>query len=126
MKDLTVSMEDRLGTLADLGEALGKAGVNIEGIAGFAVEGRGIAHVLVEDAAEARQALEGTGIKVEGESDPIVADMTADADRPGALGEVARRVADAGVNITVTYLATRNRGVIVTSDNEKAKRALGL
>jgi hypothetical protein len=126
MKDLTVSMEDRLGTLADLGEALGKAGVNIEGIAGFAVEGRGIAHVLVEDAAEARQALEGTGIKVEGEADPIVADMTADADRPGALGEVARRVADAGVNITVTYLATRNRGVIVTSDNEKAKKALGL
>jgi len=126
MKDLTVSVEDRPGTLADMGEALGKAGVNIEGMAGFTAEGRGIAHLLVEDVAKARAALEGAGIKVEGESDPLVADMTTDADRPGALGETARRIADAGVNIQVLYLATRNRGVIVTSDNEKARKALGL
>jgi hypothetical protein len=52
--------------------------------------------------------------------------MTTDADRPGALGEAARRIADAGVNIQVVYLATRNRGVFVTSDNEKARKALGL
>jgi len=126
MKDLTVSIEDRPGTLADMGEALGKAGVNIEGMTGFTAEGRGIAHLLVEDVAKARAALEGAGIKVEGEADPLVADMTADADRPGALGEAARRIADAGVNIQVMYLATRNRGVIVTSDNEKARKALGL
>jgi hypothetical protein len=126
MKDLMVSMEDRPGTLADLGEALGKAGVNIEGIACFAAEGRAIAHVLVEDAARARQALEGSGIKVEGESDPIVDDMTGREDRPGALGEAARKIANAGVNIQVTYLATKNRAVIVTSDNQKAKTALGL
>lgn len=126
MKDLTVSVEDRPGTLADIGEALGKAGINIEGMAGFGVEGRGILHLLVADAAKARTALEGAGIKVEGEADALVADMTADADRPGALGEMARRIADAGVNIQVSYLATRNRGVIVTSDNEKARKALGL
>ncbi len=30
-KDLTVILEDRPGTIADMGEALGKAGVNIEG-----------------------------------------------------------------------------------------------
>jgi hypothetical protein len=126
MKDLTVSVEDRPGTLAEIGEALGKADVNIEGMAGFGVEGRGVIHVLVADVAKARAALEGAGIKVEGESDALVADMTADADRPGALGEIARRIADAGVNIQVSYLATRNRGVIVTSDNEKARKALGL
>lgn len=126
MKDLTVSVEDRPGTLADIGEALGKAGVNIEGMAGFGVEGRGIIHLLVADAAKARAALEGAGIKVEGEADALVAEMTADADRPGALGEVARKIADAGVNVQVSYLATRSRGVIVTSDNEKARKALGL
>lgn len=126
MKDITVSLEDRPGTLADFGDALGKAGVNIEGMAGFGVEGRAVLHVLVADAAKARTALEGAGIKVEGESDALVADMTADADRPGALGEMARRIASAGVNIQVAYLATRSRGVIVTSDNEKARKALGL
>jgi len=50
MKDLTVSLEDRPGTLADLGEALGKAGINIEGMCAVAGEGRSIIHLLVTDA----------------------------------------------------------------------------
>ena len=124
-KDLTVTLEDRPGTLADLGEALGNAGINIEGICGIGVEGRGVIHVLVEDAGAARKALEAAGIKVEGEADALVIDVSAD-DKPGTLGEMARKVADAGVNVQVLYLATRSRGVVVTSDNAKAKAALGL
>jgi hypothetical protein len=123
-KDLTVALEDRPGQLASLGEALGKAGVNVEGMSAVTHEGRGIIHVLVEDAAAARAALEGAGIKVEGETEPLLIDMTADADRPGALGEIARKIADAGVNVQVVYLATRTRGVMVTSDNAKARAAL--
>jgi len=110
MKDLTVSVEDRPGTLADIGEALGNAGVNIEGFCGLGVEGRGIIHVLVEDATAARKALEGAGIKVEGESEALVMDVGAE-DRPGALGMMARKIANAGVNVQVAYLATRTRGV---------------
>jgi hypothetical protein len=125
-KDLTVSLEDRPGTLADLGEALGKAGVNIEGICGLGVEGRGIIHVLVEDATKAKQALEGAGIKVEGEADALVMDVVGDQDRPGALGEMARAVSNAGVNIQACYLATKSRGVLVTTDNAKAAEALGM
>jgi hypothetical protein len=125
-KDLTVSLEDRPGTLADLGEALGNAGVNIEGICGLGVEGRGIIHVLVEDAAKARQALEGAGIKVEGEADPIIAEVTASADKPGELGKMARAIANAGVNVQAMYLATHDRGVLVTTDNAKARKALGM
>jgi hypothetical protein len=124
--DLTVTLEDRPGALADLGEALGNAGINIEGICGIGVEGRGIIHVLVEDAAMARQALEGAGIKVEGEADALVEDMTGDADTPGTLGRAARAVANAGVNIQAMYIATRNRGVLVTTDNARARQALGM
>jgi len=53
-KDLTVVLEDRPGTLADVGEALGKAGINIDGLCGFPCQGKGILHILVEDAAAAR------------------------------------------------------------------------
>lgn len=127
MKDLSITLEDRPGTLATLGEALGKAGINIEGMCAVSHEGRGIIHLLVEDAAAARTALEGAGIKVEGESEPIVGEFSSsDIDRPGALGEMARRMADAGVNIQVAYLATNNRSVAVTSDNAKARQALGM
>ena len=125
-KDLTVTLDDRPGTLADLGEALGKAGVNIEGISGIGYEGRGIIHVLVEDAAKARQALEGAGIKVEGESDALVMPVSGSADKPGELGRMARAIADAGVNIQALYLATHDRGVLVASDNQKAAKALGM
>jgi hypothetical protein len=125
MKDLTVSLEDRPGTLATLGESLGAAGVNIEGLTVVSFEGRAIAHVLVEDAAAARTALEGAGIKVEGESEPLVQDLPSDqVDQPGVVGQMARAMADAGVNIQVVYLATKNRAVAITSDNAKALQAL--
>jgi hypothetical protein len=124
--DLTVTLEDRPGELARLGEALGGAGINIEGLCGIGMAGRGVIHVLVEDVAVARQALEGAGIAVEAEADALVSDMSAQADTPGALGMAARAVADAGVNIVAMYLATHDRGVIVTSDNDAARRALGM
>jgi hypothetical protein len=125
MKDLTVSLEDRPGTLADLGEALGKAGINIEGLCVVTSEGRAIGHVLIEDATAARTALEGAGIKVEGEAAPLIWETPPDAvDRPGAMGESARIVANAGVNIQLLYLATKNRAVLITSDNKKAAQAL--
>lgn len=120
-KDLTVTLEDRPGTTAAMGEALGKAGINIEGAAGFTAGGKGTAHVLVEDAAGARRALEQAGIQVGQEKDALVVNVE---DTPGALGSITRKVAAAGVNIEVFYLASRTRLVLVTSDNAKAKSAV--
>ncbi len=124
--DLLVVLEDQPGELARVGEALGNAGVNIEGMAGFGFEGRGIVHLLVEDASAARSALESVGVGVSRESDPMVMDLSSDAvSRPGELGRMARAIADAGVNFEAVYLATGNRAVAVTSDNDKARTALG-
>jgi len=117
-KDVTVILEDRPGTLADVGEALGKADINIEGVCGFRSEGKGIVHILVEDAAAARRALEGVGIEVGDEREVFVLEIQ---DRPGALGEVSRRIADAGVNIDLVYLASNNRLVIGADDLERAR-----
>lgn len=122
--DLRVILDDRPGGLADLGEALGAAGVNIQGICGVTHEGVGIIHLLVEDAAAARRALEGAGIRVEDETDVIVGELPGDVDKPGTMGAMARKVADAGVNVSFAYLATKNRVVIGTSDNAKAQDAL--
>lgn len=53
--DLTIVLENRPGSLADMGDALGRAGVSIEGGGAWLVDGSGIAHFLFEDGA--RQAL---------------------------------------------------------------------
>jgi hypothetical protein len=125
-RDILVSLEDRPGELARVGEALGRAGVNIEGMMAFAHEGRGFAHLLVEDAPAARQALDSAGVKVEGESDVEIIDLDeADVDRPGTLGESARGVADAGINLRFVYLATHNRAVIGADDVDALRAAMG-
>jgi hypothetical protein len=115
-KDLAVVLQDRPGTLADLGEALGRAGVNIDGICGVAEGGEAVMHVLVEDAGAARSALEGAGFEVRGERDVALLDLE---DRPGSLGEAARRIADAGANLDLVYLATRTRLVVGADDLSK-------
>ncbi|MBA3362919.1 MAG: amino acid-binding protein [Actinobacteria bacterium] len=123
--DLTVVLDDRAGQLAHMGEALGDAGVNIEGICATTDDGVGVVHVLVENAMVAQNALILADIKVEGEADAVVIDLTdEDAARPGTLGRVAGKVATAGINISIAYLATGDRAVLVTSDNEKAREAL--
>ncbi len=120
-KDLIVTLEDRPGALARMGEALGKAGVNIDGICGVTVEGKGLIHILVADAAKAKRALADNKIPVTREEDVLVLDVT---DRPGELGDVGRRLADAGVNIHLAYLATSTRLVLGVDNLQKAQTAL--
>ena len=122
--DLTISTDDRPGGLASVGEALGAAGINIEGLLGVGMEGRGIIHVCVQDGAAARKALEDAGIKVEGESEAILGDPVPGADQAGTMGVMARQIADAGVNVRAVYLATNSRAVMVTDDNAKVMQMM--
>ncbi len=119
--DLTVILENRPGTLAELGETLGRAGINIEGGCGFPVEGQGVSHILVENAVAARRTLESAGFEVRGERPVLVVEFN---DRPGELGKIARRIADAGVNVDLLYLATNDRLVLGVDNLEKARAAL--
>lgn len=116
--DIAVELENRPGTLAELGEAVGKAGVNLDGVCGIPCEGVGVIHVLVEDPATARDALTQAGITIREEREVLVVDVT---DRPGELGELTRRLADAGVNVDLTYLATNTRLVLGVDDLEAAR-----
>ena len=119
--DLTLLVEDRPGALADVGEALGIAGVNMEGVSGTGGDGRGVIHVCVQDGAAARAALEGAGLTVHEEADAILSEPFTGADEPGAMGRMARAIADAGINVRALYLATGDRGVMVTDDNAKVR-----
>jgi len=114
-RDLTVTLDDRPGALADMGEALGRAGVNIDGICGVTgAGGRGELHILVEDADAARAALTEAGIEVGADVDVV---MLSFEDRPGELGAMARRVAETDTNIELVYISCDRRLVMATSDN---------
>ncbi len=119
--NLTVTMEDRPGMLAQLGEALGAAGVNIKGGCAVTSEGEGWVHILVDDAAAARAAVEGAGMSVSSEREVMVVDAE---DRPGALGAAARKFAEAGVNVELFYVSTGMKLVFGVDDAEKVRGAL--
>ena len=118
--DLAIVMENGPGTLAEIGEALGRAGINVEGICGFVAQGQGVGHLLVADPTAARQALDGL-CEVGEEREVLILEVD---DRPGALGSIARKLSDAGVNVEVAYLGTGTRLVLAVSDIEKARAAL--
>ena len=122
--DLTVILSDEPGELARLGEITGAAGVNIRGLAAFTGEGRGFIHLLIDDdvVARAREELDDAGIGVADEREVLVVDIQ---DRPGSLGELARELSEANVNIDLAYTTFGGvKLVIATDDLENARAAL--
>ncbi len=123
--DLTVILENRPGTIAELGEATGRAGINIDGACGFPSEGRGVMHILVEDGAAARAAIEEAGFEVRDEREVMILRQGVDIeDRPGTAGELFRRMADAGVNVDLLYGKWNGDVVIGADDIQKAQSAV--
>lgn len=121
--NLMVMMDDRRGELAKLGNALGNGGVNLAGACAITSRGQGMIHLLVEDdPATARQALAGEGIEVVEEREVLVIDVD---DQPGTLGRYAERLAEAGANIELMYVATGTRLVFGVDDLDAARSALG-
>lgn len=117
MNDLTIRLKNRPGALAEMGEALGAAGVSVEGGGCWLVDGEAIAHFLFEDGAAARNALEAAGIKVLADREVLAVRLN--QGQPGQLGKIARAMADAGVNIEVQYSDHDNQLILVVDDLEK-------
>jgi hypothetical protein len=122
--DLTIVLQDRPGELARLGEATGRAGINVLGVCAMTGDGRGVIHILVDDAKAhaAHEALEAAGMGVASEREALVIDIE---DRPGTLGEIAGVLGEASVNIELAYTTFGGvRLVVVTDDLDSARAAL--
>ena len=120
MRDLALRLENRPGALAEVGEALGRAGVSVEGGGAWTLGADGVAHFLVEDAAAARTALAGTRAVVLGDSEVLVQRL--DQETPGQLGRICRAMAEAGVSIQVLYSDHANQLVLVVDDVERGRQ----
>ena len=120
--NLTVVLKDEPGQLAELGQATGQAGINLLGMSALTGEGTGVINILVEDGPAARSALESAGMGVADSQEALVVNVE---DRPGTLGQLARELAEAGVNIELLYSTFSGvRVAIVTDDLASARAAL--
>jgi len=119
MKDLEILLKNEPGSLALLGETLGKHQISLEGGGVFANGGLSIAHFLVDDAEKAKDVLQIAGIEVLKINEVLIQKLRQDV--PGQLGMFCRRLADAGINILVQYSDHANQLIVVVDDIEKGK-----
>ena len=121
--DITVTVPNRPGTLAAIATAFGEAHINLESVAGFRRDGGSELHVLVTDRDAARRVIEGlgSGHSIVRESEVVLTNIE---NRPGALGEICRRIADDGIDLSAAYLATDTRLVLGADDLPALERRL--
>ena len=99
VKQLTVSLENRPGTLAHMAKVLADAKVNIVALLNSTAGAQGSAQVVVDNVNKAKKALGGAGLAyTEGTLEQF--EM---ANKPGALAELAGKLAKKGVNIDCAY-----------------------
>jgi hypothetical protein len=121
--DLTIDIENTPGALAQVAGAISDAGVNIAAATCVGPGDRAELHILVPHAEAARHLLAISHLAVSREREVVVVNVE---DRPGVLADLTRKIARAGVNIDLVYVATRNRLVFGATDLDGLRAALGV
>jgi hypothetical protein len=119
--DLVIEIENSPGALAEVAAAISDAGVNIAGATCVGPAERAELHILVPHPGAARHVLAISHLAVTREREVVVVDVE---DRPGELADLARKIAKAGVNLDLVYVATRNRVVFGAEDLAALRAAL--
>jgi len=121
--DLIIDVDNTPGALAEVAAAISDAGVNIAAATCVGPGDRAELHILVPHAGAARHALAISHLAVSREREVVVVDVQ---DRPGVLADLTRRIARAGVDLDLVYVATRNRIVFGAADLAALRAALGV
>lgn len=122
MFDLVIDIENTPGSLAGVAAAISDAGVNLASATCFGIEGRAELHILVPHPEAAKHVLAISALAVTREREVVVIDVQ---DGPGVLADLTRRIARAGVDLDLLYVATQNRVVFGSSDLPALRAALG-
>jgi hypothetical protein len=121
--DLVIDVDNTPGALAQVAAAISDAGVNIAAATCVGPGERAELHILVPHAGAAKHALALSQLAVSREREVVVVDVE---DRPGVLADLTRRIARAGVDLDLVYVATRDRVVFGAADLEGLKAALAV
>ncbi len=119
--DLVIDIENTPGALARVAAAISDAGVNIAAATCVGGGERAELHILVPRAGAARHSLAISHLAVTREREVVVVDVE---DRPGVLADLTRKIAAAGVDLDLVYVATRNRVVFGSPDLAGLRAAL--
>lgn len=124
LKQLSFGMPDRAGLLSEITSVIARAKVNITALCAYGMEGKAYCMMTTESNAKAKKALSPLGVEIE-EEEVVAVDMP---NRVGELQKVAKRIADAGININYMYGTTAagksSTCIFSTADDKKAIKAI--
>ena len=125
MKQLSIFVENKVGSLAEVTRILKEAGINLRAVASFDSPSFGILRVIVDDPEHARELLlsEKHAVKM---TDVLAVELV---DKPGALDGALQRLAEAGISINYVYSFVLRKEaeplmVLHVSDMEQGRRVL--
>jgi hypothetical protein len=119
--DLVIDIENTPGALAQVATAISDAGVNIAAATCIGSGELAELHILVPHAGAAKHSLAISHLAISREREVVVVDVE---DRPGVLADLTRKIARAGVNLDLVYVATQNRVVFGAADLGALRAAL--
>ena len=125
MKEITVIVPNKIGALADVTEALGNNGINIESIAAQGFRDQGVIRIITSDEKSAMHVLTKMSAVKEGEYEIKIGDVIIISmpDRPGELAKIARKIARAGLNLESVYQLKKDHEVQLVIKPEKLEDA---
>ncbi|MFB0526067.1 MAG: ACT domain-containing protein [bacterium] len=123
---LLVETPDEVGMMAKVCSAIADEGVNIRAICAYSQEGKGQFMLLTDDNSRAERALKSAGFAVSQE-EAVSVELENEI---GAAKRMAKKLADAGLNLKYCYGSTGDGKMALmvfnSDDNEKAVRTLGI
>jgi hypothetical protein len=119
--DLVIDIDNTPGALAQVAAAISDAGVNIAAATCLGSGERAELHILVKHAEAAKHSLAISHLAVTREREVVVIDVQ---DHPGVLADLTRKIARAGVDLDLVYVATQNRVVFGAPDLAGLRAAL--
>lgn len=121
--EIRLSMPNRVGLLSEITTAVAKAKVNVNAICAYALENIAFFNLITGSNAKAKKALAPLGFAIE-EKDVIQVELP---NKPGELQKVAKKIADAGIDIDFMYATTagsKSTCILKTADDQKAIKVI--
>ena len=123
VKEIRLSMPNKVGLLSEVTTAVANAKVNINAICAYVLENNALFNLITSSNTKAKKALAPLGFGIE-EKDVIQVELP---NKPGELQKVAKRIADAGIDIDFMYATTaggKAACVLKTADDQKAMKVI--
>ncbi|MFC1708804.1 ACT domain-containing protein [Candidatus Omnitrophota bacterium] len=124
-KQLIISVNNKVGTLAEVSQVISSSGINLIAVCAYAVDNKGVIMFVSEDNKTAKKLLKAKDYDVREEEIVL---LTVD-NKPGSFQAVTQRVAAAGIDLTLIYGSVEQKGktsriALISEDNRAVLTAI--